>query len=154
MERIRSTQAGVLGLVLDPQRLARLIEAEARLGDDAYAPIDMLADLREGLWQELSARSPLVDPWRRNLQRAYLERMKDLMTEEVTPPSAAAREFLGYTPVRVSQSDIRAYVRGELEALREEVGEVISRTDDRATRLHFDDVLVRIEEILDPTRRR
>lgn len=149
VDRIRSIQAGRLDLLLDPQRLARLIEAEARLGDAAYAPLDMLEDLRKGLWRELDANEA-IDPWRRNLQRAYLEDMERLMTEEVTAPSAAARRFLGYTPVDVSQSDIRAYVRGELETLRGDVQRAARRMRDRPTALHLEDVLVRIENILDP----
>lgn len=149
VDRIRSVQAGQLDLLLDPQRLARLIEAEARLGDAAYAPLDMLEDLRQGLWRELDANEA-IDPWRRTLQRAYLEDMERLMTQEVTAPSAAARRFLGYTPVDVSQSDIRAYVRGELDALRADVQRAARRMRDRPTTLHLEDVLVRIENILDP----
>ena len=149
VDRVRSVQAGQLDLLLNPQRLARLIEAEARLGDTAYAPLDMLEDLRKGLWRELDANEA-IDPWRRNLQRAYVEDMERLMTEEVTAPPAAARRFLGYTPVNVSQSDIRAYVRGELETLRGDVQRAARRAPDRPTALHLEDVLVRIENILDP----
>lgn len=149
VERIRSIQAGRLDLLLDPQRLARLIEAEARLGDAAYAPLDMLEDLRKGIWRELDANEA-IDPWRRNLQRAYVEDMERLMTQEVTAPPAAVRQFLGYTPINVSQSDIRAYVRGELETLRADVQRAARRIRDRSTALHLEDVLVRIENILDP----
>ncbi len=149
VDRIRSIQAGQLDLLLDPQRLARLIEAEARLGDAAYAPLDMLEDLRKGLWRELDANEA-INPWRRNLQRAYVEDMERLMTEEVTAPPAAARRSLGYTPVNVSQSDIRAYVRGELETLRGDAQRAARRVQDRPTALHLEDILVRIENILDP----
>ena len=149
VDRVRSIQAGRLDLLLDPQRLARLIEAEARLGDAAYAPLDMLEDLRKGLWRELDANEA-IDPWRRNLQRAYVEDMERLMTQEVTAPPVAARRFIGYTPVNVSQSDIRAYVRGELETLRGDVQRAARRMQDRPTALHLEDVLVRIENILDP----
>ncbi len=149
VDRVRSIQAGQLDLLLDPQRLARLIEAEARLGDAAYAPLDMLEDLRKGLWRELDANEA-INAWRRNLQRAYVEDMERLMTEEVTAPPAAARRSLGYTPVNVSQSDIRAYVRGELETLRGDAQRAARRVQDRPTALHLEDVLVRIENILDP----
>ena len=149
VDRVRSIQASRLDLLLDPQRLARLIEAEARLGDAAYAPLDMLEDLRKGLWRELDANEA-INPWRRNLQRAYVEDMERLMTEEVTAPPAAARRFLGYTPVNVSQSDIRAYVRGELETLRGDAQRAARRVQDRPTALHLEDILVRIENILDP----
>ncbi|GIV61063.1 MAG: glutaminyl-tRNA synthetase [Rhodothermaceae bacterium] len=148
IERVRRLQVGVVELVLDPQRLARMIEAEALMGDATYTPLEMLDDLRAGLWREL-ARGEAIDPYRRNLQRGYLERLEYLMTEEITPPPAAFREFVGFTPVDVSQSDIRALARGELQTLRREVQRARSRTRDRMTRLHLDDVLARIDAILE-----
>ncbi|QXD15471.1 zinc-dependent metalloprotease [Rhodocaloribacter litoris] len=151
VERVRRLQVGVVELVLDPQRLARMIEAEALPGGDPYPCLEMLTDLRRGIWRELE-RGEAIDPYRRNLQRGYLERLEYLMTEEVTPPPAAFREFVGFTPVKVSQSDIRALARGELQALRGEVQRARSRTTDRMTRLHLDDVLARIDDILEADR--
>ncbi|RMF53099.1 MAG: DUF5117 domain-containing protein, partial [Bacteroidetes bacterium] len=66
IERVRRLQVGVVELVLDPQRLARMIEAEALMGDATYTPLEMLDDLRAGLWREL-ARGEAIDPYRRNL---------------------------------------------------------------------------------------
>ncbi len=149
LDRIRSTQVGVVDLLLDPQRLARMIEAEALLGEATYTPLALFDDLRQGLWRELR-RGEAVDPFRRNLQRGYLERLEYLMTEEVTPPPPQFLQFVSFTPVDVSQSDIRAYVRGQLEALKGEVRVALPRTRDRATRLHLRDALVRIDAILKP----
>lgn len=149
MDRVRRVHAGLLNIVLDPQRLARLIEAEARVGEVSYRPIEMLADVREAVWSELETGSA-VDPYRRNLQRAYLEQIESLMTKEVEAPSEQMRAFVGFTPVDVSQSDIRAYARGELRALQQSVRTALNRTQDRATRLHLDDVLARIDDILNP----
>ena len=149
VDRIRRTQVGIVNLVLNPQTIARMIEAEAMLGDETYTPLEMLTDLRQGLWSELG-RGDAIGPFRRNLQRGYLERLEYLMTEEVTPPPPQFLQFIAFTPVDVSQSDIRAYVRGELTALRQQVRSAIPRTRDRATRLHLEDALVRIDHILDP----
>jgi hypothetical protein len=49
----------------------------------------------------------------------------------------------------VSQSDIRAYVRSELTTLRDEIEAAQSRVDDETTRIHLEDVLARIEQILE-----
>jgi hypothetical protein len=148
MERIRNRQARVLNLVMQPQRLARLIEGEARLGADAYSAPAMLADLREGIWYELS-RSEAIDPFRRNLQRTHIDRLGNLMTAEVDSPPAQFRAFLGFTPVDVAQSDIRAFVRGELTTLRSDIERAERRTSDRTTQLHLQDALARINDILD-----
>ncbi len=147
LERVRRLQVGLVNMILDPQRMARLIEAEAMMGDDAYTCSEMLAELREGLWRELGRGG--IDPYRRNLQRGYLERLEYLMTQEITPPPPAFRAFFGFTPVDVSQSDIRALVRGELQTLRRDVARALRRTQDHMTRLHLEDVVARIDEILD-----
>ena len=149
LERVRQAQTSVLALVLDPQRLARLIEAEAMRGDSAYAPAEMMDDLRKGLWSELHQGEP-VDVFRRNLQRGYLERLGALLTEEVKAPPAALQSAIGFTPVDVSQSDVRPYVRGELLALQADVRRALSRVEDRATRLHLQDVQARVERMLNP----
>ncbi len=53
VERIRGIQVRVLEQVLDPGRMQRLIETEARAGDAAYALGDMPGDLRAAIWTEL-----------------------------------------------------------------------------------------------------
>ena len=147
LERVRRLQVGLVNMLLDPQRLARLIEAEAMMGDDTYTSAEMMAELREGLWRELGRGG--IDPYRRTLQRGYLERLEYLMTQEITPPPPAFRAFFGFTPVDVSQSDIRALVRGELRTLRRDVSRALRGTQDHMTRLHLEDVVARIDEILD-----
>lgn len=147
MNRLRQYQVGVLNSLLDPQVLARLIEFDARGDAEAYAPVELLSDVRGAVWTELE-RGGAIDPYRRNLQRGYLERLEFLMTDDSPPGQSNA--YMDITPVDVSQSDIRAYVRGELTALDREVRQALRRTNDRATRLHLEDVLVRIENILDP----
>jgi hypothetical protein len=147
IDAIRSAQTRVLNQVLDPRRMERLVEAETRLGDDAYTLGEMLDQLRGEVWSE-AARGTATDPFRRNLQRAYLERMEYLMTEE---PEELPSFFRGsLNEVDVSQSDIRAFVRGQLTDLQRELRAGLSRTGHRATRLHYQDALVRIEDILDP----
>lgn len=146
VERMRGAQVSVVNRVLDPGRMQRLIEAEARLGDDAYALGEMLGDLRAAIWSELR-RGGSINVYRRNLQRGYLERMEWLMTEEPAAVPAAARAFT--TSVNVPQSDIRPFVRGELETLKREIRSALSRGPDSTTRLHLEDAIARIDDILD-----
>ena len=149
IERIRNYQAGVVNQLLDPSRLARLIEAEAVLGKQAYTQTDLYNDLRAGIWSELTA-GKTTDVYRRNLQRAHLERLEHLMKEEQEPVAANARAFTGFTPVDVSQSDIRPMARAELKKLKGMIQSAISRTSDAASRYHLEDCVARIDSILDP----
>jgi hypothetical protein len=145
---IRRSQANGLNIVLDMMRLARMIEAEAIHGDDTYTPIEMLDDVRGSVWTELDNGST-IDTYRRNLQRAYLERMEYMMTNELPDIPNAWKEYFGWTDVDVSQSDIRALVRDQLTTLDNEIDRAIRRTNNRATKAHLNDAKARIKEILD-----
>jgi hypothetical protein len=149
LERIRTAQTATLNSLLDPSRMARLIEAEAALGSKTYTAIEMCADLRNGLWSEL-ASGKTIDTYRRNLQRAHIERLEFLMKEEPTPVAANVRAFAGATPVDVSQSDIRPIVRAELKSLRAQLNGAIARTADPMSKYHLEDAVQRINLILDP----
>ncbi len=148
LNRIREAQVGAVELVLQPERLARLIEINATDTEgDTYSPSAMLADLREGVWSELDG-GKTIGPYRRNLQRGYLERMQELLSGEAEldlPPPL--EDLVIVKPANVSQSDIQALVRGELRVLRGEVKRALRREPDEMTERHLRDVLTRIEDI-------
>ena len=153
LDRVRSTQVSILNRLLDPSRIARLLEAEAIDGlDEAFTAADMLATVRGGVWSELDEGTP-IDPLRRNLQRGHIERLEYLMTEEQEMPSSEfIRYYTGRTPIDVSQSDIRPLVRGELQDLDQAIARALrdrNVTEDRVTRLHLEDARARIEDVLD-----
>ena len=131
LERIRTSQQQVLATLLADARIARLVEQETIDGAAAYRSVDFLADVRRGVWGELTATPIRVDPYRRNLQRAYL----DVMGEKIN----------GRQP---SASEARALARSELRAVDAAAARAV--TSDRATRAHLQDVRDRIARILDP----
>lgn len=143
VERIRRFQTRTLNNLLDFGRMSRMLENETLNGAQAYPFMTMMEDLRKGMFSELSARQP-IDIYRRNLQRAYVERLEYLMTEE----QGAASRFSSRTNVDVSQSDIRAVVRAELKSLKRSLQ--TSRLRDRMSTIHADDLVERIDMILDP----
>jgi hypothetical protein len=142
-QALSARQAGVLNRLLDPRRMAGLAEMETVQPDDAYPLAEFLDDVRTGVWGDLSTVSAL-DGYRRALQRAWIERVAFLMTEEPT-----SNQFQGPAP-SVSRSDIRPLLRAQLRDLRADVDRASRRVRHRATRAHLEDVLVRIDEILEP----
>jgi len=148
VNRIREIQVRSLDRVLDPARMQRLIEAEVLAPETAYPLIEMMDDLKDGVWSELEGPEP-IDTYRRNLQRGYLERLEYLMTEDVEASQSA---FGSRTPVDVSQSDIRPLVRGQLQELRAAATRAAGRVGDTVTRYHLEDVVARIGQILDAER--
>jgi hypothetical protein len=131
---------------MDFGRMARMLENETLNGNDAYGLYAMMQDLRNGLFSELR-NGKKIDIYRRNLQRAYIERMETIMTTEQNIP-AAFRRFFGGTSINVSQSDIRAVVRAELKSLRSSLRN--ARGADAMSRIHIADALERVDLILDP----
>jgi len=149
VENIRSIQARTLNDLLDFGRMARLIENEEINGREAYSLIDMMTDLRSGIWRELRTGGA-IDTYRRNLQRAYIDRLEYLMTEEQSSIPASYRSWISRSNIDVKQSDIRPVVRGELTNLQRDLRNSISRSRDTMTRYHLQDALERVNLILDP----
>lgn len=148
IDYFRGAQRGVLATLVDPQRIARLIEFERRTDGDVYTAFEMMDDTRNGIFSELRANRN-IDVHRRNLQRAYIEEMDALLNEELPNIPAAFRSFYGWTQVDVSQSDIRPIVRNQLEILRRDINNRINAGNiNRETRVHLQDLRHRIDELL------
>ncbi|MEM9648334.1 MAG: zinc-dependent metalloprotease [Bacteroidota bacterium] len=150
VERIRATQVRYLNTILHLGKMARIIENETINGRDAYGLLEMMQDIRRGLWSETrSGRS--IDTYRRNLQKAHIDRLAYLMTAE---NQKKLPDFGGYrksTVVNTSQSDIRSVARAELKNLKRDIRNGLGRISDRMSRYHLEDSLERIDAILDPS---
>jgi len=149
LERVRGFQERSLNNLLDFGRMARLMENSEINGSKAYSLLDMMTDLRKGIWSELN-RGHSIDRYRRNLQRAYLERMEYLMTEEQAPIPARFRSWVKRSNIDVANSDIRPIVRGELITLQRNIRSAANNTNDQLTKYHLQDALKRIDLILNP----
>ena len=142
--RIRSTQSRTLNSILDFGKMARLIENEAINGKTAYTLIDMMSDLKKGIWKELYSNKT-IDVYRRNLQLAYLDRISYIMNEEQGSIPSWARGRV--TSVKVSQSDIRTIAVGQLLELRKDIKKHKNRSD-QMTKMHLDMAMAKINKIL------
>ena len=135
LDRIEAGQRRVLNTLLGSARVNRLVEQDALDGTAAYPATEFLADVRRGVWAEVYGDAPpLVDAYRRNLQRAYIETLGD----RVNGRAATA-------------DDARAFFRGELKTLDGDLKAAIGKTTDRATRMHLEDIQTQIAYALDPS---
>ena len=132
VDQIASGQSSGLNQVLSVPRMKRLVEQEAFHGEAAYSLGEMLDDLRAGVWSEV-ASGEATDTYRRNLQRAYLDRMKTLMWDDTA-----------------MQSDVATFARGQLMTLQGELEAAVDGVSHQPTQWHFMDAIVRIETMLDP----
>jgi len=125
--RLQGSQGRLLSLLVSPARIDRMAEhAEGVSG--AYTPVEMFGDLREGLFSELTAGEP-VNLYRRNLQRAYVDRLGGFLVEPA------------------SGSDLPALARAELTKIGELAGGAGGA--DSMTAAHLADLSARAERWLE-----
>ena len=142
---ITRLQSSVLNQLLSTSRMATLAELEVTEPDDAYPLVEFLDDVRAAVWEDLE-RVTEVGPYRRALQRAYIERMATFMTDAPAAPTP----FFAAGP-NVSTSDIRPLVREQLRTLRDDIARRLNRgMAHRVTEAHLNDALARVDAILDP----
>ena len=148
IERVRGLQARTLDNVLDAGRMARMIENETLNGaSKSYTLMNMMSDLRKGVWSEIYAGRS-IDTYRRNLQRAHLDRL-DYLLNEAKNQKGANSGYFKQSGININQSDVKSVARGELKRLQRDVKNA-SRRGNTLTRYHLQDVVDRINLILDP----
>ncbi|WP_299107518.1 zinc-dependent metalloprotease [uncultured Tenacibaculum sp.] len=148
-EDISRLQVRTLNRILKTGRMTRMIENETLNGSKAYSLVEMMSDLRKGIWGELyNNRS--IDTYRRNLQRAYLERLDFLLNKAKDQKTINNGGYVKQTGVIINQSDIKPVVRGELNRLKRDIKRSIPSARNTISRYHLQDALDRIDTILNP----
>jgi hypothetical protein len=110
-----------------------MLEKQATSSVPVYTVAQLVNDIQNGIWSELDSKSPKIDQYRRNLQRAYLKQMEP----RVAPGSS-------------TQNDLRPIVAGALRALQAKVSIALVQSTDPATQLHLKDCRTQLENILNP----
>ncbi|MBC7872891.1 MAG: zinc-dependent metalloprotease [Ferruginibacter sp.] len=144
---IGNLQDNALNRILGMRNLSKLVDAEASSGNTAYQVIELLNDLKKGIWSELPARKP-VDIYRRNLQKSYISTLTGLITtigQSITVGSITIN-----TSSMNDKSDVKSVVRAHLSTLRSEINAAAAGTTDQMTRFHLQDVSKRIDNALNP----
>ena len=148
IERVRGLQARTLNNILDAGRMARMIENETLNGaSKSYTLVNMMRDVRKGVWSEIYAGRS-IDTYRRNLQRAHLDRL-DFLLNEAKNQKGANKGYFKRSGININQSDVKSVARGELKRLQRDV-KAASRKGNTLTRYHLQDAVDRIDLILDP----
>ena len=133
-DRILNSQRSILARLLDESRLKRMSELATRQPQAAYRPDQLMNDLHEGIFSELEKAPPTIDLYRRNLQRAFVDRL----AAEVRNPAA--------------DSDLPALARGELQRIQVRIkgAESANPKLEPIVRFHLDDLRARIDRAFNP----
>ncbi len=130
-DKMANYQNRFLRTLLNSRTLKRLMDAEV-IQENNYAAVDMISDLRKGIFSEASATKN-VDIYRRNLQKSFISNMEGLMNDKA-----------------IKNSDISSIVRGELTTLKYQLNSASKRAVNKITKYHYKDAVVMINDILDP----
>jgi len=126
-EWIAGWQATVLRWLFQPQRLRRMLNVQVRYPEEAYPVAEFMADVKAAVWSGTAAGRP-ADMFRRRLQREYVKTLRERL---------------------VSDSDVQALARAQLQSIRAEAARGAARTAHTMTRLHLEDVIARVDRILE-----
>lgn len=156
VEQVRTMQESTLNALHDYSRMQRLIESNS-FDAKAYGLDDMFTDLRKGIWSELASRKA-IDSYRRNLQKVHVEKLIALLDPPAPTPNqnfgGFSSPFFPASPASPvadpRKSDVISLSRAHLNALKSEIGAALPGTTDKMSRYHLQDVLVRINQALDP----
>lgn len=154
VRRIHQAQAGIMNLILNDRRMERLVEFEALAANraEAYRLAEMLADLRAGIWSELGQARVAIDPFRRELQRAWLTTANAKVNPApFTPPAGVPAAFAAQLGPARATSDVRALMRNEVMTLDRQLAAALARAADVETRAHLQHARAQIAKILDPS---
>jgi len=148
---VANTQAAVLGSLLSNARLFRMEAISDRYGkNNVYGPDNLVTDLDKGLWRELGSSKP-IDPFRRNLQKQYIDLLISLMNP--VQPSIAVGLPRGLTLLfgaDIKNTDIPSIARGHLVVLRGRILNSANVSSDKLSRYHLQDMAERIRQALSP----
>jgi hypothetical protein len=129
----------------------KMLNAEAAIGSQAYTVNDLLGDLKQMVFTELSAKKS-IDVYRRNLQKSYVERLGSL----INPAPATGGITISFgnpnaAPVMdTKKSDILSYLKGHARELKALVDAAAAGTADKASKYHLQDLSDRLRKTLDP----
>jgi hypothetical protein len=147
---IGNIQESMLNRILSTRNLGKIIDSEAKLGTKAYTIMELFTDLKKGIWSELASRKS-IDLYRRNLQKAYIGTLSNLLNPPKNPGSQLSLLIqIGLSVPSSDNSDIRSVVRAHLTSLRNEIRSAVASVPGEMSRYHLQDVIVRIDNALNP----
>ncbi len=126
---VNQDQTLFLNFILSSSTTRRMFDNEAMNGTKAYRVSQLVSDLANGIWSELSSVHPAIDIYRRNLQRTFLQTFDNKINSS-------------------DKDELKLYAREALKLIANRIDIAKSKTIDKITLLHLVDSRKQIELIL------
>jgi hypothetical protein len=136
--------------MINTTTMNKMLNAEAQNGNQAYTVNDLLTDLKQNVFTELSSKKT-IDIYRRNLQKAYVERLGNL----INPPATTGFTIIFGGPAAApavdnKRTDLLSYLKGHARELKALCDAAAAGATDKASKYHLQDLSDRLKKILDP----
>ncbi|MFZ9718108.1 MAG: zinc-dependent metalloprotease, partial [Chitinophagaceae bacterium] len=138
---IISLQESALNRLFSVSTLAKLSRFEAEAPTEAYTPLEMMNELRRGIFSELAARKS-VDVYRRSLQKSFVEKAINLVSGSTAPTTQVGGFSISIGPGR--NNDIITVAKAQLRFVQSDIKASLPLITDTATRIHLQDLNERI----------
>lgn len=151
LEMINKVQSPTLNRLVSNTTLTKLISAEAADGNAAYKITDFFTDMDNAVFTELKSNKE-IDLYRRNLQKAYVEKMIGLIKPADKTPTTLTmtlQRTSSGSALSAMQSDVASVVKGELRALNTSIKSAANQASG-VSKYHLEDLADRIEQALNP----
>jgi hypothetical protein len=153
VDKLTTDQITLVKSLLNDARIQRMSDAESKAykGEKIYTVSEFLSDLTNGLFAELNTKSITVDPYRRKLQRAFVEELGNKINPEKPvqqTPITTGRpvQIAVQQPARFT--DLPPVARGKLSELKNKLTASVLKSKDDITKYHIQDLASLIDEIL------
>ena len=148
LDPVASVQERGLADLISTSRLNRMQICLERFGaDQAYNAMELLNDVQNDLFSELSSNKP-IDEYRRILQKSYTEKLIAIINPASSSATFSIPGFSFGPFVDLKRSDVPAIVRAQLVELRSKIA--ASANSDKMSKVHLLDLSQKIKNALDP----
>jgi hypothetical protein len=139
-------QKRMLGKLVSNSLLGQFEFSQLYDHNNSYSTEELLSDLESGIWAELKSRAS-IDMYRRNLQKAYVVQMINVLQPD---NEVLSRSFSEYNLLSWNKKmDVHAIIKGHLRSLLKEIDAVLPSYKDNMIRYHLIDIKDKIKVALD-----
>jgi hypothetical protein len=131
---VEDLQAQALNKLLDIKKIDQLLANERQFPKQAFPVDDYIRDVHQSIWKELKLSSPKMDSYRRNLQKAYIGSVQNILLS---------------TSADNTETDAFSIIREDFLQLQREIKMAIPKVKDKLTLYHLQDLEVRIKKTLE-----
>lgn len=143
---ILNYQKDMLGSVMGVSSLNKLLNATLSK-TPTYTIDELFSDIKKGVWSELYDGQQ-IDLYRRNLQKAYVDNLKKMLTATAAG-GYTAQQMQQYNIVDVQTNDISTLVKMHLTELKGDIEAVLPKREG-LEKYHLQDIVRTINQVLDP----